>query len=119
MKKLSIFLFLCAVAQTQQITTNNVQSTAKQGNGTKFQLAGTVSGSGIPLCTDANGNTTTSLCPGTVSVPLAVASGGTGVNTLTLNGVLFGNGTGNVNGTLAGVQYLSLVVGPGGVPFFG
>ena len=34
-----------------------------QGNGSNVQLAGTVSGTSAPLCTDANGNTTTSGCP--------------------------------------------------------
>lgn len=33
-----------------------------QGNTTKVQLAGTISGTGASLCTDANGNTTTSGC---------------------------------------------------------
>lgn len=122
MKKLDFVLFIFTfvpVAQTQQITVNNVQPTSKQGNGTKFQLAGTVSGSGIPLCTDANGNTTTSLCPGTFTVPLPVNAGGTGVNTLTINGVLFGNGTGNINGTIAGSQYQVLQPNVSGTPFWG
>ena len=34
-----------------------------QGNGSKVQMAGTVAGTAVLLCTDANGNTTTSGCP--------------------------------------------------------
>src|SRR5204863_5276744 len=40
----------------------------------------------------------------TLSTPLTVASGGTGVGTLASNGVLFGNGTGNVLATAAGTS---------------
>ena len=39
-----------------------------QGNGSKVQMAGTVSGTGAPLCTDAGGNTTTSGCAAAVSI---------------------------------------------------
>ena len=74
MKKLiSSFLLLCAVAQTQQITPNNVQPQAKQGNSMKFQLAGMNSGiSGALLCNDSHGNSTTTSCSAG-SVPTGVS----------------------------------------------
>jgi len=63
-KAFLFFLLVCATAQTQQITVNNVQSSAKQGNSTRFQLAGSITNTaGLGICTDANGNTTTASCP--------------------------------------------------------
>ena len=50
---------------------------------------------------------------------LGVASGGTGDATLTLNGILFGNGTSAVGVTSAGSQYNVCVAGSGGVPAMG
>jgi hypothetical protein len=48
---------------TRQITTADVAAGSIQGNGTKLQAAGTISGTaGTTLCIDGNGNTTTSGC---------------------------------------------------------
>lgn len=49
---------------------------------------------------------------------LSVSSGGTGDTTLTLNGILFGNGTSAAGITAAGTQYQLLQAGSGGVPVF-
>jgi hypothetical protein len=58
-----IILFLCFSLSAQQITPNNVQPGAKQGNGSKFQLAGTVNGTaGSSLCLDNGGNSSTEGC---------------------------------------------------------
>jgi len=50
---------------------------------------------------------------------LGVNAGGTGLATLTLNGMLFGNGTSAVGVTAAGSQYQSFQVGASGVPTVG
>lgn len=42
---------------------NSNAISAVEGNTAKAQLAGTISGTGVPLCTDASGNDTTSGCP--------------------------------------------------------
>jgi hypothetical protein len=42
---------------------NGKTITGVQGNSSQALLAGTISGSGAPLCTDANGNATTAGCP--------------------------------------------------------
>ena len=46
-----------------QIAASQIASTSLQGTDTKVLTAGTVSGTGSPLCTDANGGATTSGCP--------------------------------------------------------
>lgn len=53
-----------------------------------------------------------------LSVPVSVANGGTGDTTLTLNGVLFGNGTSAVGITAQGASN-TVLLGNGGVPSFG
>ena len=45
-----------------QIAASQIASTSLQGTDTKVLTAGTVSGTGSPLCTDANGGATTSGC---------------------------------------------------------
>ena len=50
---------------------------------------------------------------------VTVSNGGTGVTTLTTNGVVYGNGSSSVGVTSAGAQYQVLVAGPTGVPGFG
>lgn len=50
---------------------------------------------------------------------LGVANGGTGAATLTLNGMLFGNGTSAVGITAAGSQYQVFQAGASGVPTVG
>ena len=63
-----LFLILAAVALwgsgiIPAIIPQSVPLANKQGNSTKFQLAGTNTGTAAaPLCNDANGNTTTSGC---------------------------------------------------------
>jgi hypothetical protein len=49
---------------------------------------------------------------------LSVANGGTGVGTFTSNGVLFGNGTGNLQATAAGTGGQVLLANGSGVPTF-
>ena len=50
---------------------------------------------------------------------ILVNKGGTGVTTLTLNGIVYGNGTSAVGVTSAGSQFQVLQAGSGGVPQFG
>ena len=48
-----------------------------------------------------------------------VANGGTGLTTITANGIPYGAGTSNVGVTAAGTQYQVLQAGASGVPTFG
>lgn len=50
---------------------------------------------------------------------VAVTAGGTGNESFTDNGVIYGNGTGALDVTSAGTQYEVLQAGAGGVPTFG
>jgi hypothetical protein len=50
---------------------------------------------------------------------VAVTAGGTGVDTFTDNGVVYGNGTGALDVTSAGTEHQVLRAGSGGVPAFG
>lgn len=50
---------------------------------------------------------------------LNVANGGTGLTTVSANGMLYGNGTGALNVLTAGAQYQVLQVGAGGAPTWG
>lgn len=50
---------------------------------------------------------------------VAVTAGGTGVETFTDNGIVYGNGTGALDVTAAGTQYEVLQAGSSGVPQFG
>ena len=54
-----------------------------------------------------------------LSQAIDVADGGTGVQTFTTKGILFGNGTGALQATTAGQVGQVLVAGVGGVPTFG
>lgn len=95
-------------------------SYSAQGTDTKLLTAGTVSGTGAALCTDANSGATTSGCPsGTItgvtagtgltgggtsgnvtvalSTPVTVATGGTGAGTFAAHGVLLGEATSAFN----------------------
>lgn len=71
--------------------------------------------------TSLNGLTPSSATTGAITLAgtLGVPSGGTGATTLTLNGVLFGNGTSPVSQTAAGSQFNVLTVNGSGVPVFG
>ncbi len=50
---------------------------------------------------------------------VAVTAGGTGVESFTDNGVVYGDGTNSLDVTAAGTQYQVLQAGSGGVPEFG
>jgi hypothetical protein len=50
---------------------------------------------------------------------VAVTAGGTGVESFTDNGIVYGNGTNALDVTAAGTQYQVLQAGSGGVPEFG
>lgn len=50
---------------------------------------------------------------------VAVTAGGTGVESFTDNGVVYGNGTGALDVTAAGTEHQVLRAGAGGVPAFG
>jgi hypothetical protein len=50
---------------------------------------------------------------------VAVTAGGTGVESFTDNGIVYGNGTSALDVTSAGTQYQVLQAGSGGVPAFG
>jgi trimeric autotransporter adhesin len=54
-----------------------------------------------------------------LSQAIDVADGGTGVQTFTTKGILFGNGTGALQATTAGQVGQVLVAGVGGLPTFG
>jgi hypothetical protein len=69
----------------------------------------------IPFYT-ANGTITTGTWDATT---VAVTAGGTGVESFTDNGVVYGNGTSALDVTAAGTQYQVLQAGSGGVPAFG
>jgi hypothetical protein len=86
------------------------------GNG-----ATTLSNTGVTSFATTLSGLTVNAATGAVSLggTLGVASGGTGDTTLTLNGVLFGNGTSPIQATAAGSEYNVLVAGVSGVPAFG
>lgn len=54
-----------------------------------------------------------------IEPPYTVSKGGIGSTSLTLNGMLYGNGTAAIGATAAGSQYQSFQVGVGGVPTVG
>jgi hypothetical protein len=62
-----------------QISASQISSGSLQGTDAKILTAGTVTGAGITLCTDANGGATTSGCQA-VSGVVAIANGGTGAS---------------------------------------
>jgi len=108
-------------------------------NTTSFTAVGTTgqiltsNGAGAPTWTSLSSSAVTSFSAGTTGLTpssattgavtlagtLNVANGGTGDSSLTLNGVMYGNGTSPVNVTAAGIQYNILTVNAGGVPVFG
>lgn len=57
------YIAATGIPHTRQVVIGDVASGSLQGNGAKIQAAGTISGAGAALCTDANGNTTTVGCP--------------------------------------------------------
>jgi hypothetical protein len=107
LKLISSLIFICAVAQTQQITVNNIRPSSKQGNGSKIQTAGTNSGvPGATLCNNASGATTTVGCTsagGTVTntpgnlAPSAIMTGNGGVDSKTPSTAATVNGLGDAS----------------------
>lgn len=85
-----------------------------------WTLPSTYPAGSYALISDTNGNLTASQLSLTSGVTgtLPVGSGGTGLTTITVNGVVYGNGTSPAGVTSAGVQYQSLIAGPSGVPAF-
>lgn len=74
---------------------------------------------------DLTGGTLAALSVGAVdasslslTTALAVGSGGTGLNTVTTNGILYGNTTGPLGVTAAGTEGKVFQAGVGGVPLF-
>lgn len=65
---------------------------------------------------DGSTNTLSNIPVNSATGTLSVAHGGTGDVTLTLNGVVFGNGTSAAGITAAGSQYQSFQAGASGVP---
>jgi hypothetical protein len=123
------------------LTTTPTNGQLLIGNGTNYTLATLTAGTGITitngsgtisiaansaaLVTSFSGGTT-GLTPSTATSgaivlggTLVVANGGTGLATLTTNGVVYGNGTSAAGVTAAGTQYQVLQAGSGGVPQFG
>lgn len=82
-------------------------------NGTNT-TASMVIGSGGSLSATGNGI----IAANSFSGLLSVESGGTGVSTLTINGILFGNGTGNTQATSAPTSGQILLGNAGGIPTF-
>jgi hypothetical protein len=95
-----------------------VGKAAKQTLLNKTLTSPTISGGTVSETTISGATITGGTISGLTS-PLAVASGGTGLNSLTLNGILFGNAGSTLNVTTAGTQYQVLSAGVGGVPAFG
>lgn len=69
-------LILLFAAATGNIRYSQIRSGDRQGNGVKVQMAGTISGTGSPICTDAGGNTTTTGCASLHSISFGVDGGG-------------------------------------------
>ncbi|MFZ1084518.1 MAG: hypothetical protein WAN35_06100, partial [Terracidiphilus sp.] len=66
-----------------QISSSQISSGSLQGSDAKVLTAGTVTGTAVPLCTDANGGATTSGCPNVTGI-VTVANGGTGASSATV-----------------------------------
>lgn len=72
-----------------------------------------------PICISPSGNTTITnltLNNPSFSPPIGVPSGGTGLGTITANGVLYGNGTSTVQTVVGGVH--TVLASNGGAPTF-
>lgn len=55
--------------------------TGRQGSDSNLLTAGTVSGSGTALCTDANGGATTAGCERVIAIPFVIDGGGSAITT--------------------------------------
>lgn len=130
MKTKFIFLFiaLTTVALASSTTLKQIDNIQNSTGGSSLAVPGT----GSSFATDSNtltlsnksisGSTNTfSNIPASAvsSGQLSVANGGTGASSLTLNGMLYGNGTSPIGATSAGSQYQVFQAGSGGVPTVG
>jgi len=117
-----------AVTAVSVVSANGLAGTSSGGTTPALTLSTTVTGvlvgDGTAISAAVSGtdiktvNGTSLLGSGDVGT-INVAHGGTGVTTLTTNGVVFGNGTSPVGVTGAGTQYQVLQAGVAGVPSFG
>ena len=106
------------VAPLVTITNNNGGSSVLSTNATVLGRSVVFPDAGFTVAGINLSQTFTSIQ--NFSTPISVPSGGTGVGTFTSNGVLFGNGTGNLLATAAGgAGTLCLVETNGGAPTFG
>ena len=98
------------------LTTTGATNVTLPTSGTLATVGGTVAS----FQTSLSGLTPTTATTGAITLAgtLGVASGGTGANTFTTDGVLYGNGTGIVQATAAGSQYNVLVADGTGTPVF-
>lgn len=87
-------------------SSNQIVAASVQGSGdTKVLLAGTVSGTSAPLCTDANGGATTASCPSGGSSAFNAITGGTNTAAAMVVGSgasLGATGTGTIAATSLG-----------------
>jgi hypothetical protein len=106
------------VALTSNSITINGTSIALGTSGTVTANAQTLTGTSLNSTVVGSSLTSVgNVTSGTWSAgTIAVSSGGTGVTTITANGVLYGNGTGAIANTGAGTAGQVLTAGTGGVP---
>jgi hypothetical protein len=100
---------------TKTGNTLNVVGTADRitANGDSIDIASTYAGQSTIVTL---GTITTGTWDATT---VAVTAGGTGVESFTDNGIVYGNGTSALDVTSAGTQFQVLQAGSGGVPAFG
>jgi hypothetical protein len=106
------------VALTSNSITINGTSIALGTSGTVTANAQTLTGTSLNSTVVGSSLTSVgNVTSGTWSAgTIAVSYGGTGVTTITANGVLYGNGTGAIANTGAGTSGQVLTAGTGGVP---
>jgi hypothetical protein len=102
------------------VTSLNGETGGLNVQGTTNQISVNASGSNITLSLPQSINTTSAVTFGSLSLgtALSVANGGTGDGTFTSNGVIYGNGTGNLQTTSAASAGQLLIGGSGGTPTF-
>ncbi|MDQ5885349.1 MAG: hypothetical protein QG645_513 [Patescibacteria group bacterium] len=92
-------------------------------SGTTSQITVTNNGNGVyglSLPQDMSISSTPTFAGINLSSPLAVTQGGTGTNSFTLNGVLFGNGTSSLQSTAStGPNQCLVTLTAGGIPTWG
>lgn len=111
------------IGGTAANSTVTIQSTSGVGTTDSIIFKTGNNGAVTGLTIASNGNatflSTSTTAIGTLSLtnPLTVANGGTGVNTLASNGVLYGNAAGNILATAQGAAN-SILVANAGAPSF-